>query len=118
MIPGISMQSLVRANRRPSDSISKRSMGILVVDQAPIKIMIFTNETPFRLRTAATGKAPYSGPAVAEPSIRAKRCPFNPVCGPMNFIITGLGIQTSSKPSKTNTGGIIRSISMVVAVLI
>ena len=58
MIPGISTSSLVTANFKPSEVISNRSMGIFVVDHAPIKMRILENLTPFFMNTAATGNAP------------------------------------------------------------
>lgn len=48
----------VRAKPDPRAVISKRNIGILVVDHAPIKIRIFEYLTPFFINTAATGKAP------------------------------------------------------------
>jgi hypothetical protein len=37
-MPGISIRSLAIANVRPKAAISKRNIGILVVDQAPKKL--------------------------------------------------------------------------------
>ena len=56
-MPGMSIMSLVTANRAPRAEISKRSMGIFVVDQAPMKMMTFLKLAPFLTKTAATGKA-------------------------------------------------------------
>lgn len=41
----------------PNADISKSSMGIFVVDHAPMRIIIFLNLTPFFMKAAATGKA-------------------------------------------------------------
>lgn len=38
MMPGISINNLVIANLLPKADISNRNIGILVVDQAPMKI--------------------------------------------------------------------------------
>jgi len=78
IIPGISTRRRVTVNVGPSDVSSNKNIGILVVDQAPIKIRIFLKETPFFMKTAATGKAPYSGPAAAEPMNMASIMPFRP----------------------------------------
>ncbi len=57
-MPGISISNLAMANLLPSAAISKRNIGIFVVDHAPMKIKMFMNFTPFFMNTAATGKAP------------------------------------------------------------
>gem|GEM_PF-5278429 len=57
-IPTISMAGRAKVNRVPSAEFSKSSMGILVVDQAPIKIRMLVKLAPFFMSTAATGKAP------------------------------------------------------------
>ena len=105
------MRSLDMANLLPKAAISKRNIGILVVDQAPIKIRIFINFTPFFIKTAATGKAPYRGPAAAEPIKIANNTPLSPDPSPMYFIMVSLGTQTSSRPRRRKIGGMTNSIS-------
>ena len=78
MIAGISISSLVIANLFPRAAISKRNIGIFVVDQAPMKIRMFMNLTPFFMKIAANGKAPYRGSAAAEPIKIANKMPFKP----------------------------------------
>ena len=111
MIPGMSISSLVSANRAPNEEISNSSIGILVVDQAPMKMRIFLNLTPFFMKTAATGKAPYNGPAAADPIRIANTTPFNPDPSPMYLTMVSLGTQMSSNPSRMNIGGMTSSIS-------
>lgn len=82
IIPGISISSLVMAKVLHKAAISKRNIGILVVDHAPMNINMFMNLTPFFIKTAATGKAPYNGPAAAEPMKMASSTPFIPEPSP------------------------------------
>lgn len=58
IIPGISTNSLVTTNLAPYADISNKSIGIFVVDHAPMNISILLNLTPFFIKTAAVGKAP------------------------------------------------------------
>ena len=97
MIPGISIKNRERANRQPMACISKISMGIFVVDHAPINISMFVKPAPFFMRTAATGKAPYKGPAAAEPNANAISLPLKPEFSPINFMrvsLVHLGISS------------------------
>jgi hypothetical protein len=96
-------------------TISNKSIGSLVVDQAPIKINIFENFTPFFISIDATGNAPYSGPAAAEPKNIAKRIPFNPDFSPIYFTMLSLETHTSRRPSKIKIGGITKSISFMLS---
>lgn len=110
-MPGISIRSRVMAKVVPKADISNRSIGIFVVDHAPMKIRILLNLTPFFIKTAATGKAPYRGPAAAEPIRKASTIPFHPDFSPMYFIMTSLGTQVSRIPNRIKMGGMTRSIS-------
>jgi hypothetical protein len=47
----------VRAKGPPIAAYSKRNIGTLVVDQAPMKTITLKVLDPFRSRTVATGKA-------------------------------------------------------------
>lgn len=71
MIPITLKQNLIKANLLPSWVISNNIIGILVVDQAPIKIKTLVKETPFFKNTLAIGKEAYKGPAEKEPRIKA-----------------------------------------------
>lgn len=51
--------------------ISKRNMGIFMVDHAPRKIRTLENLAPLFIITPATGNVPYKGP-VAASSIKGK----------------------------------------------
>ena len=75
-MPRISTANLVSAKRSPIEVISNNNMGILVVDQAPMKIITLRSEEPFLIKTAANGKAPYNGPAANEPSKNAISAPL------------------------------------------
>jgi len=82
-IPTISIARRDRANFAPRAEVSNRSMGIFVVDQAPMKIMMFMKLAPFFISTAAKGKAPYKGPAAKDPRRKAMSVPFQPDLSPM-----------------------------------
>ena len=112
IIPGIFMSKRVIAKGAPKEASSKRNIGILVVDQAPMKIRILLNLAPFFIKTAATGKAPYRGPLAAEPRKKASKIPLTPESGPRCFTMVSFGIQTSSRPSSMKMGGITSSISL------
>lgn len=102
-------------NFHPIEEASNNSMGILVVDHAPIKINTLVNLLPFCKRTPATGKAAYKGPAEAEPKKNAIKTPRNPDFSPINFIIVSRCTHTSNSPSRINMGGITESMSTVLA---
>src|SRR5690554_1424406 len=106
--------NLVIANFSPSEAISNKNMGIFVVDQAPMKIRILLNLTPLFINTAATGKAPYKGPAAADPINIDRSTPLIPDPSPIYLTIICLGTHTSNNPSSTNIGGRIKSISFKV----
>ena len=74
-----------------------------------MKIRILEKLAPFFMRIAATGKAPYKGPAAAEPTANAMTGPFKPEPGPMNFMSVSRGTQTSIRPSNRKMGGTTRS---------
>lgn len=67
----------VNINFHPIAEVSNRSIGILAVGHAPIKISTLEYLLPFFKRTPATGKAAYNGPA-AEPRKNAKAMPIKP----------------------------------------
>ena len=113
IIPGISIRSRVMAKLLPSAAISKRNIGIFVVDHAPMNMSTFENPAPFFIKTAATGKAPYKGPAAAEPKAKAISFPLNPEFSPINFIKVSLGTQTSRSPRRSKIGGSTKSMVLI-----
>ena len=66
MMPTMLSASLVSVKGRPRLAASKVSMGIFVVDQAPIRMNTFIRLLPFFSIIPATGKAAYNGPAAAD----------------------------------------------------
>ena len=82
-IPGMLISILVSMNCHPIADPSNRSIGILVVDHAPMKSNMFENLLPLFNRAPATGKAAYKGPAEKEPSMRASDIPSSPDFSPI-----------------------------------
>jgi hypothetical protein len=76
-----------------------------------MKISTFENFTPFFMKTAAIGKAPYKGPAAAAPRRKESTIPLIPDSSPRCQIILSLGIHTSRRPNRINIGGITDNIS-------
>ncbi len=108
----MSTKSLVTANFAPKEDTSNKNMGIFVVDHAPIKMSILENFAPFFINTAATGNAPYKGPAAADPNRNAKMIPFILESSPIYRTISSLGTQTSNNPNRIKIGGRTTSISL------
>ncbi len=98
--------SLVNANLSPKDDTSNKNIGIFVVDQAPINIKTFLKLTFFFINTAANGKAPYRGPAAAEPINMAINTPLIPEPSPIYFTIISFETQISKSPKRIKIGGI------------
>ncbi len=109
-IPAILIAKRESAKRLPKADISNNNMGIFVVDHAPIKIIILKSDAPFFIRIAATGKAPYRGPAAKDPNKKARTGPYSPESLPKYLIIFSLGTHISNSPRRTKIGGMTKSI--------
>jgi hypothetical protein len=111
IITHISIRYRVIINPQPITEASNIDMGILVDDQAPMKMMIFENLLPFFRRIPATGKATYKGPAAKEPNKNAITAPKKPAFSPISRIMVSFGIHVSKRPISMKIGGINISIS-------
>lgn len=68
MIPVILNSNLAAIKGNPSPLASNVSIGIFVVDHAPINIYAFRIELSFFSIIAATRNAAYNGPTAADPN--------------------------------------------------
>jgi hypothetical protein len=108
IMTGIFTSSLVRVKTGPMAEYSNIRRGILVVDQAPMKITTLVKEAPFLRSMAAIGKATYRGPAAAEPRKKAMAAPVILESVPIYLIKVSLGTHTSRRPMRMKMGGRMR----------
>ena len=83
----MSITNLVIMNFHPIEEASNKSIGILVVDHAPIKIKTFENLLPLCRSTPAIGKAAYNGPYISTLDYyqRSKVIATLDLCGGINY---------------------------------
>lgn len=82
---------------QPIDPASNNSIGTFVVAHAPTNNKTFENLLPLLIRTEATGKAAYSGPAEKEPKNSASETPRKPEFSPISLMMVSRGTHTSKR---------------------